>query len=114
MYTCLNRKRQILNFRIRSSGNIFKYFFVGCFTYTLRIDQARFEWVSECSCFVDFECSRDAVLNMSRLEFRFQNLPCSNLIVYNICGQKVPFSCEREAARSLFSPFAKYAGIGWT
>ena len=44
------------------------------YTYTLRIDQPRFESVEKCSV---FECSHDAVFKMCRLEFRFQNLPFS-------------------------------------
>ena len=46
---------------------------------------------------------------MCRLEFRFQNLPFSKS-----AGKNVPFSCEREAYLSNFSPFSKCAGIVWT
>ena len=40
------------------------------------------------------------------LEFRFQNLPFSKF-----AGKNVPFSCEREAYPSHFSPFSKCTGI---
>ena len=55
----------------------------------------------KCSVFVIFKCLHDAVSKMCRLEFRFQNLPAKN----------VPFSCEREACPSNFSPFSKCTGI---
>ena len=57
-------------------------------------------------CFIIFECSNDAVSKMYRLYFRFQNLPFSKS-----AGKNVPFSCEREAYPSHFSPFSKCAGI---
>ena len=70
-------------------------------TYTLRIDLSRFKSVEKCSVFIFVECLNDAVSNLCRLRFRFQNLPAKN----------VPFSCEREAYPSNFSPFSKCAGI---
>ena len=55
-------------------------------TCTLRIDQPRFESVAECSVFIIFECSHDAVFKMYRLDsvfkvyrFQFQNLPAKNV-----------------------------------
>ena len=46
-------------------------------------------------------CLHDDVSKMCRLEFRFQNLPLSKS-----AGKNVPFSCEREADPSDFSPFS--------
>ena len=57
-------------------------------------------------CFIIFRCLHDAVSKMCRLELRFQNLPFSKS-----AGKNVPFSCEREAYPSNFSPFSKCAGI---
>ena len=75
-------------------------------TYTLRIDLSRFKSVEKCSVFIFVECLNDAVSNLCRLRFRFQNLPFSKST-----GKNVPFSCEREAYPSNFSPFSKCAGI---
>ena len=60
----------------------------------------------KCSVFVIFKCLHDAVSKMCRLEFRFQNLPFSKS-----AGKNVPFSCEREAYPSNFSPPSKCAGM---
>ena len=60
----------------------------------------------KCSVFVIFKCLQDAVSKMCRLEFRFQNLPFLKSV-----GKNVPFSFEREAYPSNFSPFSKCAGI---
>ena len=46
-------------------------------TYTLRIDQSQSKSVEKCSVYIIVECSHDVVSNLSRLGFRFQNLPCS-------------------------------------
>ena len=46
-------------------------------TYTLRIDQSRSKSVEKCSVYIIVECSHDAVSNLDRLGFRFQNLPFS-------------------------------------
>ena len=70
-------------------------------TYILRIDLSRSKSVEKCSVFIFVECLNDAVASSCRLRFRFQNLPAKN----------VPFSCEREAYPSHFSPFSKCAGI---
>ena len=67
-------------------------------TYTLRIDQSRSKGVENCSLFIIVECSHDAVSNLCRLRFRFQNLPFSES-----AGKNVPFSCEREAKMYKFS-----------
>ena len=75
-------------------------------TYTLRIDLSRSKSVEKCSVFIFVECLNDAVSNLCRLRFRFQNLPFSKS-----AGKNVPFSCEREAYPSNFSPFSKCAGI---
>ena len=75
-------------------------------TYTLRIDQSRSKSVEKCSLYIIVECSHDAVSNLCHLGFRFQNLPFSKS-----AGKNVPFSCEREAYPSHFSPFSKCAGI---
>ena len=56
--------------------------------------------------FIIFECSHDFVSKMCRLEFHFQNLPFPK-----VRGKNVPFSCEREANPSHFSPFSKCFGI---
>ena len=46
---------------------------------------------------------------------RFQNVPVgvplSKSTVFKSAGKNVPFSCEREAYPSKFSPFSKFAGI---
>ena len=75
-------------------------------TYTLRIDLSRSKNVEKCSVFIFVECLNDAVSNLSGYGsvfkiYRFQNLPAKN----------VPFSCEREAYPSNFSPFSKCGGI---
>ena len=58
-------------------------------------------------CFHHALCSQNVVSKMYRLELRFQNLPFSKS-----AGKRcVPFSCEREAYPSHFSPFSKCAGI---
>ena len=46
-------------------------------TYTLRIDLSRSKSVEKCSVFIFVECLNDAVSNLCRLRFRFQNLPFS-------------------------------------
>ena len=46
-------------------------------TYTLRIDQSRSKSVEKCSLYIIVECSHDALSNLCRLGFRFQNLPFS-------------------------------------
>ena len=46
-------------------------------TYTLRIDLSRSNSVEKCSVFIFVECLNDAVSNLCRLRFRFQNLPFS-------------------------------------
>ena len=46
-------------------------------TYTLRIDLSRSKSVEKCSVFIFVECLNDAVSNLCRLLFRFQNLPFS-------------------------------------
>ena len=69
-------------------------------TYTLRIDQSRYKSVEKCSVYIIVECSHEAVSNLCRLGFRFQNLPLSKSV-----GKKVPFSCEREAYPSYFHRF---------
>ena len=46
-------------------------------TYTLRIDQSRSKSVEKCSVYIIVECSHDAVSNLYRLGFRFENLPFS-------------------------------------
>ena len=46
-------------------------------TYTLRIDQSRSISVEKCAAYIIVECSHDAVSNLYRLGFRFQNLPFS-------------------------------------
>ena len=66
-------------------------------TYNLRIDQSRSKSVEKCAIYITVECSLDAVSNLYRLGFRFQNLPFSKS-----AGIKVPFSCEREAYPSHF------------
>ena len=43
-------------------------------TYTLRIDQSRSKSVEKCSVYIILECSHDAVSNLDRLGFLFQNL----------------------------------------
>ena len=43
----------------------------------LKNGSPRFERVENCSFFIIFVCSHDAVFQMCRLEFRFQNLPFS-------------------------------------
>ena len=75
-------------------------------TYTLRIDLSRSKSVEKCSVFIFVECLNDAVSNYAGYGsvfkiYRFQNLP----------AKIVPFSCEREAYPSNFSPFSKCAGI---
>ena len=75
-------------------------------TYTLRINQSRSKSVEKCSVYIIVECSYDAVSNLCQLGFRVQNLPSSKS-----AGKNVPFSCEREAYPSHFSPFSKCAGI---
>ena len=60
----------------------------------------------KCSVFVIFKCLHYAVSKIFQLDFRFQNLPFSKS-----AGKNVPFSCEREAYPSNFSPFSKCAGI---
>ena len=68
--------------------------------------QSRSKSVEKCSLYIIVECSHDAVSNLCRLGFGFQNLPFQNLPAKN-----VSFSCEREAYLSHFSPFSKCAGI---
>ena len=46
-------------------------------TYILRIDLSRSKSVDKCSVFIFVECLNDAVSNLCRLRFRFQNLPFS-------------------------------------
>ena len=75
-------------------------------TYTLRIDQSQSKSVEKCSVYIILECSHDAVSDLDRLGLHFQNLPFSKS-----AGKNVPFSCEREAYPSHFSPFSKCAGI---
>ena len=60
----------------------------------------------KCSFFITFKFLHDAVSKMCRLEFRFQNLPFSKS-----ASKNVPFSCEREAYPSNFSPFSKCASV---
>ena len=73
-------------------------------TNTLRIDQFRSKSVEKCSVFITFQRSHDAISKVCRLGFRFQNLPFSKS-----AGKDVPFSCEREAHSSHFSPFSRPA-----
>ena len=86
-------------------------------TYTLRIDLSRSKSVEKCSVFIFVECLKDAVSNLCRLRFRFQNLPFSKSTVFkiyrfqNLPAKNVPFSCEQEAYPSHYSPFSKSAGI---
>ena len=72
-------------------------------TCTLRIGQSRSKSVEKCSVFIILESSHSAVSKMCRLGFRFQNLP--------LPAKNVPFSFEREAYQSNFSPSSKCAGI---
>ena len=64
-------------------------------TCTLRIDLSRSKSVEKCSVFIFVECLNDAVSNLCRSRFRFQNLPAKN----------VPFSCEQEPIRHIFHRF---------
>ena len=79
-------------------------------TYTLRIDLSRSKNVEKCSVFIFVECLNDAVSNLCRLQFRFQNLPFSKSAGEKMCRfrvngrpirrifhrfQNVPASCER-------------------
>ena len=79
-------------------------------TYTRRIDQFRSKSVEKCAVYIIVECSHDAVLNLYRLGFRFQNLPFSKSAGKKMCRfrvngrpirqifhrfQNVPASCER-------------------
>ena len=75
-------------------------------TYILRIFQFRSKSVAKCIVFIISEYSHDAISKMCWLEFRFQNLPFSKS-----AGKNVPFSYEREANPSHFSPFSKCVGI---
>ena len=79
-------------------------------TYTLRIDLSRSKSVEKCSVFIFVECLNDAVSNLCRLRFRFQNLPFSKSAGKKMCRfrvnrrpirhifhrfQNLPASCER-------------------
>ena len=82
-------------------------------TYTLRIDQSRSKSVEKCAVYITAECSHDAVSNLYRVGFHFffRNLPFSKSAGKKCSRKNVPFSCEREAYPSHFSPFSKCAGI---
>ena len=75
-------------------------------TYAQRIERSRSKSVEKYSVYIIVECSHDAVSDLCRLVLRFQNLPFSKS-----AGKNVPFSCEREAYLSHFSPFSECAGI---
>ena len=69
---------------------------------SLRMIKSRSESVEKnCFVFIILKFQDDAVFKMCQLLFYFQN----RLAKY------VPFSCEREAYLSHFSPFLKCAGI---
>ena len=70
------------------------------------VNQSCSKSVENCSIFKIFKCLHDVVSKMCRLEFNFQNLPFSKCACKN-----VPFSCEREACPSYFSPLSKCVGI---
>ena len=69
-------------------------------TMTQRIVQSHPKSVDNCSVYIIFACSHDAVSKLCRLEFHSQYLPFSNLLAKN-----VPFSSEREAYTSHFHRF---------